>query len=333
MEEVISFNPLYGNPQTAEQPMVSVCVPTYNHGKYIRQCLDGILVQKTTFPFEIILGEDDSPDDTRDICKEYADKYPDKIRLFLRRREDVIHVNGKPTGRFNLLAGVKATKGKYIAFCEGDDYWTDELKLQKQVDFLEANEDYSICGHFIFINNDGKVKPRKLNYVKETGEHLLIHNFVPLLSAVYRKSAMPGEFPDFFFKCVMGDLPMHYMVSRKGKIKMLEDYMGARRLHVGGTWSQVQKNKQLENYRLSLAKFSEVIPPEHQIYLNTGLNKIVLKKAINIKKAGGAYQTELEKLNLENSLNTFPYQLFSIGISLFSSPKILHLFDRILNKI
>ncbi|MDI1322296.1 MAG: glycosyltransferase family 2 protein [Algoriphagus sp.] len=126
-------------------PMVSVCVQTYQHEAYIRECLDSILSQKTTFPFEIILGEDDSEDGTREICKEYADKHPDVIRLFLRDKKDKIFINGTKTGRFNFLENLKSCRGKYISFCDGDDYWVDSEKIQKQVEFLESNPEIFLC--------------------------------------------------------------------------------------------------------------------------------------------------------------------------------------------
>src|SRR5690606_4409195 len=113
-------------------PVVSVCVQTYQHAPYIRECLDSILMQKTDFPFEILLGEDESSDGTREICIEYAEKFPDKIKLFLHRRENNIQIFGYPTGRFNFLTNLYSSNGKYIAICEGDDYWTDSDKLQKQ---------------------------------------------------------------------------------------------------------------------------------------------------------------------------------------------------------
>jgi glycosyltransferase involved in cell wall biosynthesis len=128
-----------------QNPLVSVCVQTYKHVNYIKQCLDGILFQKTNFEFEILLGEDDSNDGTRELCVDYAKRYPDKIRLFLHHRENNIKIGGQPTGRFNFLYNLHSSKGEYIALCEGDDYWTDPLKLQKQLDFLEGNEEYSFC--------------------------------------------------------------------------------------------------------------------------------------------------------------------------------------------
>jgi glycosyltransferase involved in cell wall biosynthesis len=130
-----------------DNPVVSVCVQTYQHVNYIKECLDGILMQQTTFPFEILLGEDESKDGTREICIEYAQKYPDKIRLFLHHRENNIKINGISTGRFNFLYNLFCSRGKYIAVCEGDDYWTDPLKLQKQVNEMEANLNINICSH------------------------------------------------------------------------------------------------------------------------------------------------------------------------------------------
>ena len=133
------------------KPLVSVCCITYNHVHYVKDALDGFLIQKTDFPYEICLGEDESNDGTREICKEYAEKYPDKIRLFLRSRKDVIYINGHATGRYNFIETLKECKGKYIALCEGDHYWTEPTKLQKQVDFLEANESYVMSFHRVDI--------------------------------------------------------------------------------------------------------------------------------------------------------------------------------------
>jgi len=128
----------------SSNPLVSVSVMTYQHVNYIQQCLDGILMQKTNFPVEILVGEDGSTDGTRELCVDYAKKYPDRIRLFLHHRENNIKINGIPTGRFNYLYNLFSSRGKYVAFCEGDDYWTHPGKLQRQVDFLENNPDYGM---------------------------------------------------------------------------------------------------------------------------------------------------------------------------------------------
>jgi len=112
-----------------------ICV-TYNHAQYIRQALDGFLMQKTTFPYEIIIADDCSSDGTSAICAEYEERYPDKIR----------HLKGEYNvgGVENERCAIEASQGEYIAVCEGDDYWIDPKKLQKQVDFLDAHPDYSV---------------------------------------------------------------------------------------------------------------------------------------------------------------------------------------------
>lgn len=130
-----------------KKPLVSVCVITYQHAPYIRDCLDGILMQETDFSFEILLGEDQSSDGTREICIEYAKKHPDKIRLFLHHRENNMMLNSFPDGKFNFLYNLGSIRGKYIALCEGDDFWTDKMKLQKQVDFLNGHPEYSMSSH------------------------------------------------------------------------------------------------------------------------------------------------------------------------------------------
>ena len=121
------------------KPKISVCITTYNHEKFISQALDSVLMQKTDFDFEVLVGEDDSPDNTRDIVKKYARRYPDKLRLFLNDRKNVIYINGRPTGRWNFINNIRHAKGEYIALLDGDDCWTDPNKLQVQVDFLENN--------------------------------------------------------------------------------------------------------------------------------------------------------------------------------------------------
>ena len=115
--------------------MVSICCITYNQEKYIKDAIEGFLMQKTNFLFEIIIHDDASTDKTADIIREYQQKYPDKIRTILQKE------NQYKKGVRNSYTVFKEAKGKYIAFCEGDDYWIDENKLQKQVNYMEEHED------------------------------------------------------------------------------------------------------------------------------------------------------------------------------------------------
>lgn len=126
--------------QTDNIPLVSICCVTYNHASYIRECLDGFMMQKTNFTFEVLIHDDASTDGTADIIKEYEIKYPGIIKP-IYQIENQYSKGISPSVTFNF----PRAKGKYIAMCEGDDYWTDPLKLQKQVDFLESHPDYVMC--------------------------------------------------------------------------------------------------------------------------------------------------------------------------------------------
>nr|WP_298332170.1 glycosyltransferase [uncultured Christiangramia sp.] len=227
--------------QATKAPVVSVVVVTFQHASYIHDCLEGILMQKTNFTFEILLGEDSSTDGTREICIEYAEKYPNKIRLFLHHRENNIRINGQPTGRFNLLNSLFSASGKYIALCEGDDYWNDNSKLQKQVDFLEANPQFSFAFHdATVINKNGKVLRK--GYLKDGFRNNLEQKVLKrgpdlLLSTIcFRRNAL--HFPREFFNVPNGDTFLISLLGNQGKGGYLASINNSfYRHHFGGVWS------------------------------------------------------------------------------------------------
>lgn len=243
------------------QPMVSVCVQTYQHGNYIKECLDGILMQQTTFTFEILLGEDASTDGTREICLEYAQKHPDKIRLFLHHRENNIAINGTPTGRFNFLYNLYNARGNYIALCEGDDYWTDPLKLQKQVDFLEGNEGYTICWTNYKIDEMGTLKnPHWVEgFFKVSYKDIDFNNFgtpycTYTLTCMFKSSLIKAVNIDNFkfFK----DNTLYTLCLQKGKGAVLNFFGGVYRIHNTSIYSTASKYKQaISNY----SNFAEIL--------------------------------------------------------------------------
>lgn len=201
-------------------PLVSVCVATYNQQDYIGQCLDGILFQKTDFPFEIIVGEDESSDNTREICKKYAEKYRNKIRLFLRDRKESHFTNTDGTiSRFNGLWNRMSCRGKYIAFCEGDDYWTDSMKLQQQVDVLEHNPEVGFV-HTDFDMSEGKVGHSKWPTEPIVATEKLINAecHIGNLTVMYRRELWE-KIPKLYYhqNFKMGDLPMQIEMSRECK--------------------------------------------------------------------------------------------------------------------
>src|SRR5690606_11316563 len=134
-------------------PLVSISCITYNHAPYIRECLDGFMMQKCDFDFEVLIHDDASTDGTQEIIKEYQEKYPEIIKPIFQTENQY----SKGIRGMNIQFNFPRAQGKYIALCEGDDYWTDPLKLQKQLDFLEANPEYVLsCHNYKILDFDGK---------------------------------------------------------------------------------------------------------------------------------------------------------------------------------
>ena len=210
---------------------LSVCMITYNHESYISEAIESVLNQHTNFTVQLIIGEDCSADNTRSVCEKFVKKYPGKILLL------------PETGNVGMMKNFERTfkqcDGDYVAFLEGDDYWTDNSKLQKQVDFLQANSDYSLCFHNtqMIMDRAGEKKEWVLhsNLEKDTftTEDVLGPWFVPSCSTVFT------NYPDFvlptwFYNCKYGDLPFMLLLSLKGKFKYLDEVMAVYRLHDTG---------------------------------------------------------------------------------------------------
>lgn len=173
-----------------QTPVVSIICLTYNHAPYIRECLDGFLMQETDFPIEIIIHDDASTDGTTDIVKEYAAKYPDIIKPIIQKENQYSkHHNFG----FIMENCFSSAKGKYIAYCEGDDFWIDSKKLQKQVDFLNGNQDYGLVHTDIYTalwKENYKLRVREHGHIPEGNvyKEILQSNFIPTLSVLFRKN-------------------------------------------------------------------------------------------------------------------------------------------------
>ena len=238
-----------------QHPLVSVCVTTYNHRKFIGTCLDSVLAQETDFDFEIVLGEDESSDGTREICSRYANELPRRIRLLLGSRQDVLCFAGKPTGQWNFLRTLGSARGEYIALVDGDDYWSDWSKLQQQVDLLERRPQSSGCFHACRVEyEDGSTGPDRLAPPRGrrlfTIEDILDRNFVPTSSLVFRRAGL--DLPPELWRLPMGDWPLHLLNLIRGPYEYLDCEMGVYRVHSGGSWSQLARSQRLEG---SLAFF------------------------------------------------------------------------------
>ena len=235
--------------QAPAEVMVSVLILTYNQAHYIAAALDGVLAQRVSFELEICIGEDGSSDGTRDICMEYAQRYPDRIRLFLRDRDRVAGLTGYEAAMLNGTETRDACRGRYIAICDGDDYWTDPAKLQMQVDYLEAHPECSFCFHPVQqLWPDGTFtdKPRAQH---RHGDGLLAARsvllgggqYVPTSATVYRRSALYQDLPDFLPTAVVGDLPTQVILASRGEIMFFARPMSVYRRHAPGSWSDTHR--------------------------------------------------------------------------------------------
>lgn len=226
------------------EPVVSICCLTYNHILYIRQCLDGFMMQKVNFPIEILIYDDASTDGTQGIIREYETKYPNIVKPIYQKENQ--YSKGVRVG---FVYNYSRAKGKYIALCEGDDYWTDPYKLQKQVDFLESHIDYVMCSHKWndFIENKKKVDCGMPLEVDSSGKiydlDSLVHGewyFQPL-TVLFRRCAV--DFKKYNLYKNSKDITLFYVLLKNGKGFCFHDVMATYRIHSGGIWSGAGLNR------------------------------------------------------------------------------------------
>jgi glycosyltransferase involved in cell wall biosynthesis len=214
------------------EPKVSVLMITYNHEKYIAQAIESALMQKTDFPYELVIGEDCSTDGTREIVREYGRKYPEIVRACLRERN--------AGSKENFRGIFQASRGRYIALLEGDDYWTSPRKLQVQADLLDAHPETSICGHpCVWHYEDGSQPDAVVPDLPEGFygiENLLRGDRFSTCSVMFRR-VLEDIRPECYKHLAMGDLPMFVELARHGNICLLKETMGVYRIHAGGVWS------------------------------------------------------------------------------------------------
>lgn len=221
-------------------PKVTVFCLAYNQASYIRQCLDGILMQQVNFEIEILINDDASSDGTAEVIKEYEQKYPKMIRPVYQGENQY----SKGKRNFIIRYLMPKMRGEYIAICEGDDYWTDPLKLQKQVDFLDANLDYALCFHKVLVKYEGgefddRVYPDVLNKSWYTRAQLLKINYIQTNSVMYRRQA----YDEVSNKVTPGDWYLHLYHAQFGKIKLIDEIMSVYRKHKGGMWWEYDRDR------------------------------------------------------------------------------------------
>ena len=215
-------------------PLVSVAMIAYNVEPYISEAIESVLIQKTDFPFELVIGEDCSTDNTRNIVLDYQQKYPDKIRVLIREKNLGLTPNSVDTQNH--------CKGKYIALLDGDDYWTDEHKLHKQIDFLDNHSEYSACAHQSMVIKGSKEFPLKLFGLEEDADFsiqdTIRHRKFHTSSLVYRKKYWDktGGIP---LNISSNERAIYPMLAIFGKIRYLKDNMCVYRIAPTGLNSRL----------------------------------------------------------------------------------------------
>lgn len=266
-------------------PAVSVCMITYNHAFCIGQAIESVLSQKTDFPFELVIGEDCSTDDTREVCMAYQKKYPQLIRLFLPEQNQGMMKN--------LIHCLQACNGKYIAFCEGDDYWIDPFKLQKQIDFLEKHPAYSLCYHDALGVYEKKAAPPFYfsplqNDQSVDAETLLSRWSIPSASMVFRKEVVADLRP-WMEELTHGDLLIHLLSLDKGQIRYIDQIMSVYRVALEGT-SMTARFRKKQDFLLGKIAFLFSRFDEYSNFRHTEILKKALAKRQFANSFGKRYR-------------------------------------------
>ena len=262
-----------------EEYMVSVFCTTYNQKKYISRCLDSILNQQTSFRYEIIVRDDASTDGTSDIVRDYAERYPERIVPFIQPEN--LYQRGMSYISYEKMFHM--SRGKYIAICEGDDFWTDDRKLQKQVDFMESHPDYSLCGHAAyFADESGELlKDRYFRISKGSGdlstEEIISSWTMATCSLLYRKACRTDIVIPFKGNCINGDYAMLVYLSMKGKVYYSDELMSAYRVCSNGSISQRVRTDP-EYFRKNRLEFVEMLDRIDAYYGGRYSDVILLRK-------------------------------------------------------
>ncbi|MCV9926870.1 glycosyltransferase [Flavobacterium sp. LS1R49] len=251
---------------------VSVVMITYNHSPYIKQAIESILSQVTDFDFELIISNDNSTDNTDAIIKETLANNPNghKAKYF----NNETNLGMMP----NSISALNKATGKYIALCEGDDYWCDDQKLSLQVEFLESNPDFSICFHNVYLLSDTELKEdnRKKKIPEVTTiKDLAKNNYIHTPSVVYRNNLFK-ELPKYFSETPVGDYFLHMLNAQFGKIKYMDKIMSVYRVHNTSYWSSKKDAEQ----RIIMINFLNTL----KTYFDTDVQKILNRQILKIKR-------------------------------------------------
>lgn len=322
-----------------EEIGVSICCLAYNQENYIRRCLDGFLMQKTNFKFEVLIHDDASTDKTADIIREYEQKYPDIIKPIYQKENQYSQHK-----KINWTYQYPRVKGKYIAWCEGDDCWTDEYKLQKQFDALENNPDCSFCAHKVEKADTDGITLNEF-FPRSSADDIFDKLIIPndkLIEYIFTKDEYPfqtssyfikseyikeciGNRPAFMTKAVSGDFLLLLLCISKGNVYYIDDAMSNYTVNRPGSWSEQYSDvgvriKILKNAADCVSRFNNYTGSKYENYTNYYItkNKFTVKRFEKDYKAmiSPEYKVVFSELPLKTKLHIriFAYFPFLIPV-------------------
>lgn len=289
--------------------IVSICCTAYNHEKYIEKAIKSFLMQKTNFKFEILIHDDASLDNTANIIRKYEKKYPNLIKPIYQNENQY----SKGIGVSDIL--YKKAQGKYIAICEGDDYWTDSYKLQKQIDYMENNLKCGLCFHTVEIFDDklkekvGVIKPYEKSQIAPIADVILGDGgFIGTNSLVFRRKNMLS-FPKFYLESPVGDYPLQILHSSKEYAYFIVDTMSTYRINIGTSWSD--KNKSYEKQKLIRIKIIKMLEEFNEF------SEFKYKKSIKLKVEKISYELlkNYWKKNINLTQEEYKYLLKNLKLT------------------
>ena len=308
--------------QADQTPLVSVICTAYNHKKYIRDTLNGFLMQRTNFPFEILIHDDASTDGTTAVILEYAAAYPNIIVPIIQTENQ--YSKGNNWGHPKTINS--HIRGKYVALCEGDDYWTDSSKLEKQISYMEAHPDCTMTFHTVNYEENGKVTGNDGHGHKEcdfTIEDLIVGGgaFCATSSLCCRTDAYL-QYPRFRIMAEIGDYPQQILMGMLGRVHYFPEVMGVYRFKASGSWTKgaYKPEGSLAMYKLAVNQTRWMT--EFDCYTNHKYEDLVSEQ-INAVVRDGMYQKEMEITKLEAVYRSASWRLGNFLIQPLHAVKMI----------
>lgn len=286
--------------------LVSISCITYNHEKYIAEALDSFLRQDTDFEYEILIHDDASTDGTRGIIEAYAARYGDVIRPIFQEENQYQRGVTNPSGVFNF----PRARGKYIAMCEGDDFWIDIRKLRTQAAYMEAHPECSMCCHAARIvsmddsfrelaqlrpfHNDGRLSPE-----------MLISKPVNIpTSSLFFRTEYAKELPDWYYSCPVGDIPLQLYMFLRGDIYYFNKPMSTYRVGNEGSWNSLMNRgdeaaiaERWDRHFEAMKRLYEAFDRDSEGRYGPAVREAVARERFKADINKGRYEAALEEEN------------------------------------